>query len=98
MATVVYRVTDSPVNLLAANDIHGTALGLTNGKTDSCRYVGNGSDLLKVLESATAPEAGADALPIKSLEDVTIVPRAGEGVYAWSRNGVGKLVINEVTA
>ena len=98
MPTQIYRLTASPVDLLAANDIDGNALSLAIGKTYQCRFVGlQVQAICKVLETATGTQVAAsdDALPIRIYEDLTIAPVSGQSVFVWSEDG-GKLVINDV--
>ena len=97
MPTQIYQVTDSPVNLIGADDIEGNTLTLTAGQTYSGRYVtsGNAYSFLKVVESDTAPDAADHGLPVFNREDLIIEPIAGEGIYVWNADGNGRIVINE---
>lgn len=96
MPTQVYKLTASPTDLITADDITGTPLGLAVGTRYSGRYVGNGRTELKVLEAATAPDAGDRALPIMDREDIAIVPMTGENIYVWTSDGTGWIILNEV--
>lgn len=97
MATQVYAIIDSPENLLTANDINGTPLVLVAGQTYIARYVALGvQSIVKVLEvsAGTAVDASDPALPVRSFEDITIVPKTGQDIFIWSE-GNGQLVIND---
>ena len=88
MATETHRLTNAPVDIVAA-------LSLTTGATYSGQYVGNSP--LRYIEATSAPDAQAItniALPYQS---IIIKPVSGEQVYVWSRDGGGHLVVNEVS-
>ena len=97
MATQIYQVTDSPVNLNGADDIEGNAITLTAGETYVGRYISTGYayDFLKTVEAATAPDAADPGLPVYHKEDMAIIPVAGEGIYVWNTRGVGRIIVNE---
>ena len=98
MPTQIYRLSTSPVDLLAASDIDGNALSLAVGKTYQCRFVGlQVQAICKVLEVATGTQVAAsdDALPIRIYEDLIIAPISGQSVFVWSEDG-GTLVINDL--
>ena len=87
--TRVHTLTASPVDLV-------TALSLQVGSRYSVRYRSNGPELCEVFESATAPDADTVALPVRSFEDFIVEPTAGLGVYVWTADASGVLVVNEV--
>ena len=98
MATQIYAVTESPVDLLAANGIDGQPLDLQIGMRYSGRYTAVGpQSILKVLEVAdgTAVTTVSPALPVRVFEDVTIIPATGQAIFVWS-DGDGQLVINDL--
>ena len=99
MPTQIFEVTDSPVNLLTANDIDGQPLDLQIGKQYVGRYTTIGpQSILKALEVAdgTAVTADSPALPVRVFEDLTIIPSTGQAIFVWSERGGGLLVINDV--
>lgn len=91
MPTQIMHLTATPTNVITA-----VTPPLAVGATYSARYRANGPELLQLVSAASAPAGDAIGLPVRNLEDVTIVPETGEGVYAWTRDGSGYLVINEV--
>lgn len=90
MATQIYRVTEIPTDIVTA-----VIPNLQVGQTYVGRYVANEITTARAFESATVPDANAEALPVKHLEDLIIIPVTGEGSYVWSVFGRGILVINE---
>ena len=99
MPTRIYQITDSPVNLLTANDVDGNPLDLQIGKHYSGRYTAIGpQSILKVLEVADGTPVGVNspALPVRVFEDCQILPVAGQSIFAWSERGGGQLVINDM--
>ena len=98
MPTRIYVVTDTPVDLLAANDVDGQPLDLQIGKRYTGRFTALGpQSILKVLEvvQGTAVVAATPALPIQIFEDVVIIPATGQNIFVWSEDG-GQLVINDL--
>ena len=98
MPTQIYRLSTSPVDLLAATGIDGTPLSLAVGQTYQARFVGlQVQAVCKVLEAATGTQVTAsdDALPVRNFEDLTIAPIGGQSVFVWSEDP-GKLIINDV--
>ncbi len=99
MPTQIYTLTAAPVSLIGAADINGDPLDLQVGKTYQGRYVAVGpQSILKVLEvpDATVVSASDPALPVRVYEDVTIVPKTGMAIFAWSENEASQLIINDV--
>lgn len=99
MATQIYQVTDTPVNLIGASDIDGNALTLTVGETYAGRYISTGLayDFLKLVTAAAAPDAADPGLPVYHKDDITIEPIAGEGIYVWNTRGVGRIFIEDAS-
>ena len=99
MPTRIYVVTDSPVNLLSAVDIDGQPLDLRIGKRYTGRYTAIGvQSILKAVEVAdgTAVFAESPALPVRTFEDMAIIPATGQSIFVWSELGGGHLVINDL--
>lgn len=97
MPTQIYQVTDSPVNLIGATDINGDAITLIVGETYQGRYISSGRayTFLKVVEAAAAPDADDPGTPVFSREEIGIYPVAGEGIFVWNSDGIGRIYINE---
>ena len=98
MATRIYAVTATPVDLLVASDIDGDPLSLAAGATYSGRYQSVGAQsTMKVVEAATGTTltAASPALRVRSYEDVVIKPVSGQGVFVWAEDD-GLLIINDV--
>ena len=99
MATQIYNLTAVPTNLIGANDIDGNPLDLAVGSRYQARFYAAGrQSILKVVEGPTGETvtAAARALPVRVFEDLTIIPAAGQGIFVWSEDGVGELIINDV--
>jgi hypothetical protein len=99
MPTQVYEVTAAPVNLIGATGVDGAALSLEVGKTYSGRFVAIGvQSILKMVEApdGTTVAASDPALPVRIFEDVTIVPKTGMAIFAWSEDQESQLIINAV--
>ena len=51
---------------------------------------------MRVLEATEAPDVmDAEALPVRSFGDITILPDGIQSIYCWTREGGGRLVVNE---
>ena len=87
MATQTHRLTNVPTDIVAA-------LSLAIGTTYSGQYVG--SSPLRYIEASTAPDANDITNVALPYESIIIIPKSGEQVYVWSRDGGGHLVLNEV--
>ena len=100
MPTRIFEVSAAPVNLLAANDLEGNPLDLQVGTTYSGRYVAVGpQSILKMVEAPTGTvvTAGDPALPVRVYEDLTIIPKTGMAIFAWSENHSSQLIINSTS-
>ena len=98
MPTQIYVVTDTPADLLAANDVDGQPLSLEVGKRYSGRYTAVGpQSILKFLAVASGTTVTADspATPLQVFEDIIIVPLQGEEIYVWGEND-GQIAINDI--
>ena len=88
MPTQIYQLTTAPVNLIGANDIDGNPLSLAVGSRYQGRFVAlDPQGVLKVLEIAdgTAVPASATALPVRTYEDLIIVPAGWPGHLRMER-------------
>jgi hypothetical protein len=97
MATQIFSLGESPVNLLTSSAIDGNTLSLEVGKTYAARYVALGvQSICKILEvpAGKTVEASDPALPVRPYEDITIVPKTGIEIFIWSE-GNGQLGIND---
>ena len=87
MATQNLALNTEPKNV-------NTELSLVVGTTYSGQYFG--SSELRFIESVNAPDGSIEANVVLHLENMVIIPKAGEGVYVWVDEGEGILVVNEV--
>lgn len=89
MATQNYYLTNTPTDIV-------TELSLTAGTYYYGRFVGPGEAVMRVLEATEAPDVmDAEALPVRSFGDITILPDGIQSIYCWTREGGGRLVVNE---
>lgn len=90
MSTISVSVTATPTNVISTGS-------LVTGSSYRCRYQAHGvSALMYLVEAANAPEASDGGTPIQHLEDVTLSPVDGKGLWAWTGGTSGTLWINPI--